>query len=540
MMMKTLKDECREVHHIWLEEATGRPLTPNENAIVAGHLSRCKTCSVEAQALEQIEFSPALSGAPPIDDLSKRRRIDDVLSLIEQEKSSGAIVSTGKPFRSRRRAVIGGALAAGIAVMLGIGYLSIDTAIPPSSPPPREDIAAAQPRPLVGYVLLSARTAKVTNRDNESTTILEAGARVRVEQGRAVLRLADRVTVFLGDESEMAVEKCDAERIEISLERGHLLASLEPNRTGPDFVVATRAGRVAVTGTVFSVISDRFDVATSVFRGKVRLFEGGGETRDLRAGEQTILGGGEIEQIPAPARTEAEELMKTLDLLASGTATTLEIESVPPGAEVKLDDVVLGRTPIIASVRAGHRRLKLALEDHTPVRELINLGENDTVARVFDLTTVVNAETDEEKPARRTKDRMPASSVEATPEELLARAQSFRAMRDWSAAAQTYRALLVRYPKSAEARSSHVSLGTLLLERVRQPAEALRLFDRYLAGSRSGTLAQEAAHGRAEAFRSMGDRQSEADALRRFVRDFPTAIETGMAKKRLKELEGDH
>ena len=76
------------------------------------------------------------------------------------------------------------------------------------------------------------------------------------------------------------------------------------------------------------------------------------------------------------------------------------------------------------------------------------------------------------------------------------------------------------------------------LDRLGQPGRALGLFDRYLARSKRGTLAQEAAYGRARALRKLGRRQAEIESLERFLRTYPGAVQAGLARQRLAELDG--
>jgi hypothetical protein len=84
---------------------------------------------------------------------------------------------------------------------------------------------------------------------------------------------------------------------------------------------------------------------------------------------------------------------------------------------------------------------------------------------------------------------------------------------------------------------ARVSLGTLELDRLGQPAAALRSFEAYLAARPRGPLAEEAAHGRAQALRALGRTCDEIRALRAFLRDHPAALHHRRAARRLADAE---
>jgi tetratricopeptide (TPR) repeat protein len=199
--------------------------------------------------------------------------------------------------------------------------------------------------------------------------------------------------------------------------------------------------------------------------------------------------------------------------------------------------VAFGATPLEAAVRPGHRIVELSLDGHLPVRELLELGQGDRLSRVFDLTS---ADAEVAEPAAvAAADERPSAGHRLTASELLTRAQEQRAARNVRGAAATYERLIQSYPGSAEAHASLVSLGTIQLDRLGKPGRALRLFDRYLARSRRGTLAQEAAYGRARALRALGRRQAEIDGLKQFLETYPGAVQAGLARQRLTEITPD-
>jgi hypothetical protein len=132
----------------------------------------------------------------------------------------------------------------------------------------------------------------------------------------------------------------------------------------------------------------------------------------------------------------------------------------------------------------------------------------------------------------------PLAPTPPTARELLTQARRHRTGQKWPAAAMAYQTLIKQHPASPEARSGRVSLGLILLHHLGNPAGALRLFSGYLARTRRGALAQEAAYGRIRALRRLGRRAEELAALRDFLRRYPTGLQAPLVRQRLRQLTG--
>jgi TolA-binding protein len=116
--------------------------------------------------------------------------------------------------------------------------------------------------------------------------------------------------------------------------------------------------------------------------------------------------------------------------------------------------------------------------------------------------------------------------------DLLLAANRHRRAGQAEAAVGAYRYLQVRFPDSAEAAASHVSLGRVLLERGRS-AEALAAFERYLAQHSSAALVEEALDGKAAALAGLGRSADERATLSELVRRFPGSAYAPRARRRL-------
>ena len=132
-----------------------------------------------------------------------------------------------------------------------------------------------------------------------------------------------------------------------------------------------------------------------------------------------------------------------------------------------------------------------------------------------------------------------SDSVAAPPPsaaELFARANGARRAGRDDAAIADYRALERDHAGTPEAEAAHVALGRLLLDKRAQYTEALAEFDRYLAGSGSGALREEALIGRALALEHLGRSAEEERAWRAVLRDHPDSVYAGEARARLEAL----
>jgi ferric-dicitrate binding protein FerR (iron transport regulator) len=528
--MTMLEHNCKEIHRIWRDRDAGKPTPLDEQDLVSAHLSQCEMCRLEDKAMEHLRFDVSASGAPAIDDLSTRRRIDDVLERAWVRDL---------PAIPRRRSLVASFVAIAAAAVVAIVAVWGVMERPVTTPVADVQVATEnRPSAVDGKIVLLSSDATVSGGGENMVNQIASKTRVVAGKGTAILNLDTDITVLLSPETEVEVRRLDTTGIELFLERGHLLASVEPARDGPGLAISTTDGRVVVTGTVFSVDVKKGDVTAKVYRGKVRLEENNSEDRRLRAGQLAVLGTQGVTAVADEDRIRTQKLLKTLDLLSPTQGASMEIDSVPSGALVIVDDVLLGQTPLVVSITPGHRMLELEMDGYAPVKEFIDLGVRDDLSRTFELTKErLNVVSNEKNVSPTgTVNRRGEVAVQ-TPEGLLAQAQAMRAAHNWSGASKTYARLLQKYPTSAEARSSLVSHGNLLLDRMGKPARALDLFNKYLASSNRGTLAQEAAYGRAVAFRAIGDARSESGALKSFIKSFPSAIEVSMARLRLEEIE---
>lgn len=118
---------------------------------------------------------------------------------------------------------------------------------------------------------------------------------------------------------------------------------------------------------------------------------------------------------------------------------------------------------------------------------------------------------------------------------LLDEAEALQDARQWPEAAEALERLMKTYPKARAALISRITLGNLQLDRLGNPAAALKSFDKYLA-SKDPMLRKEALLGKASALEKLGRREEEIETLEHLVAEYPTGMQTRRAEQRLSRL----
>ncbi len=559
------EEECRHYERLELELAAGGVPGASERRFMAEHRATCEQCRAEAAVSELMRHTDDAGPAQPLDELSGRRFVNYV---VNRAAADGPLEEEAATTRRGGRRPWQWASAAAVLLALGVGLVLI---LRWSGGDEKRTVRRDSAQ-------LVMRSGEVVVEGAPARRELAVGKTLSVRQGQAAIALPDDAYVLLGARTAARVVRLSATETTLHLEQGWLLAVVKPKRHRRRFIVTTRAGRVEVKGTIFTVRVTPQHVTVEVLRGQVKLVEPSHPQRLLVRGNTARLGGPDRGMRPLSVASRRVTLarMASLALVGGAEVAQLQVRSQPAGAQVSLDGVVLGRTPLSARIRAGHRRLQIQLAGRTPVAEQLTLRAGDRIHRDYELiagkvavrslkptvrsTTPGGAVTAAPSPgaestmevfppviiprsvARRprtsgvSKGRSAQGVSSVTAGALLKRAQKRRAARDWRGAAASYRLLLSKFPRSSASRAARVALGLLLLDHLGSPAGALRLFNTYLLSTRRGVLAQEAAYGRIRALRRLGRRAGEIGALRRFLKEYPGALQTSLVKRRLTAL----
>jgi ferric-dicitrate binding protein FerR (iron transport regulator) len=548
-VMRMPTKECERASNIKFKCDAGLFVEPEQQRFVDEHLATCPDCKLEQAVFDIAAKEDDNTGALPVfDDLTRRRYTDDIIARADElQFGTGAAEDNNTNSRARHArvyALVGGLIAASFAAVF----------IWTASPPPQIDSTPIQNTSVVakntehglnGRFVLLAGEVQIGRRNAAIGDLLMSGDHIETQDGRAAVSLPEEINLSVGPQTRLRVERSVNAEISVFVEHGQIQVALSPRGKRPSFQVITDKGRVNVTGTIFSVNAQARSVEVRVLRGKVEVTESNGRMRHLGTHGAMSLGSSRMWTISEKEEQDLWREVRVLELLDSEDNTVVDIHSRPAGAMVAIDSVLLGQTPISAAVRTGYRNIALSIGGKTVAQELIDVTSGTRLSRVFDLSSVsseATASKDSQSESRHSaKDRgagMGAESDEpkVSASELLDQAQNLRAERDWLGATATYRRLIGSYPGTDEARASLVSLGEIELDKLGDPAAALRHFRRYLDTGKRGPLVQEAMFGKAGAFHALGRPDAERQTLELFLERFPSAIQANQVQRRLVEL----
>src|SRR5262249_18415250 len=153
---------------------------------------------------------------------------------------------------------------------------------------------------------------------------------------------------------------------------------------------------------------------------------------------------------------------------------------------VTIDDRAIGTSPLFAALPAGLHRLELRGADGAQLGETLDVRAGEVLARRFALAAVETPEPIDDDVDIEIADEPDAPTIdrkrppESSPRALLAEARTLRREDRWGDAVAAYRTLIKTHPRSSEAHTALVSLGDLLLDRLAQPEQAARAYQRYV------------------------------------------------------------
>jgi hypothetical protein len=505
-----MTDACELWASLSDREAVGDWLAPQELDFVSRHVRECDSCRAEAQlfrALRGVLDEPESLTAPLSQPKPESSRFLHGVRDFWSQRSRTSVAFCGVA-----------AVAAGLVMWLASRGEQAVAARPAG--PSRVELGAR-----IGFVsgeVFVNGQRPVAGRD------LAAGDSLETGEGQACLMSSYGVTVCAGPDTELSVKDLRSPERRLKLESGHVVARLERQQPGTSFGIETRAGAAVAKGTLFAVEASGEDVWVRVHEGTV-ISGGEGRERPLVApGSVRLAAGASAGSLSDEQRAYDSRLIRLTEVLTNITPSTLEVMTSPAGAAVTIDDTLLGTTPVSAFLEPGAHHVGVEQAGFSPIAEQVRLREGERLLKSYELVAraeSVKAGVDE-------PERAPAVEPQSAPV-LLAEARQHRQNGRFSEARTTYQELLRRYPGSAEARASLVSLGELQLSQLNDARGALTSFDTYLRGG--GALAQEARFGRIRALRSLGRHDEERAAIRSYLADYPRSVQAAALRARLGE-----
>ncbi|HXK16790.1 MAG TPA: tetratricopeptide repeat protein [Polyangiaceae bacterium] len=202
---------------------------------------------------------------------------------------------------------------------------------------------------------------------------------------------------------------------------------------------------------------------------------------------------------------------------SAGAAHGSAARPAPSAAEPTAAPVVASATPDPPSADASARPVEAHAGVHSPAPAAVPANEASPVPAT------------PEAAAKRFDDTSNEESASAAT--LFAAANRARVAGDVPRSIALSQQLLSQFPRSAEALSTHLSLGMLKLQQGRA-AEALTEFQAYEQQGSGATLA-EALWGKAQALQRLGRANEERAALTQLLARYPHGAYSAAAQKRL-------
>jgi ferric-dicitrate binding protein FerR (iron transport regulator)/TolA-binding protein len=579
-------------------DAAERTLCAAERSFVTEHGARCADCRRLAALAETMRFDGSAPAAKPLDELARRRWIRDLVQEAREEPANTAYSPhrLREPSRWRRVA----ALAAAAAVLLGASYLVGEWigggASDPRTPQPA---TSPQVRVLLasGDVRLDGDALRLRSAVRSGARLVVGAGRAAVElpQGSVVVAerstrvhlvslSADRIHLELrrGAMLLSVTRRRPGARFEVQTPHGRIrvVGTLFAVDSGP------QGSRVRV-----------YRGRVRVLRGQCRQEVPAGRELGLkppRSRPEPLSGspGARIrgERLLALLARRAEGRPSVLDLHTRPSGVSVEVDGTHLGPTPLVARLTPGRRRLELRPPEGPAlRENLELPDGGTVHREFDLRGSRARARARARARPPDARPAGQQPSRpepgeaelprrvaarpdpRPEGRLqqrggplrprsrplgrarlapahrparprsvppaarpPARSRQAP--DLLQQARRLRSARDYRGAARVYQEIVSRYPRSAEARVSRVSLGMLYLGSLWKPSRALQAFDAYLSAHPKGGLAPEARFGRAKALRALGRRAEEIRALEALIQRHPRSVQAATARQRLQQL----
>lgn len=412
------------------------------------------------------------------------------------------------------------ALAASVAMMVGVSRTRRGKSVAPQT---------TQLSPIAARLLLASGIAHRGVVAAQAGQTVGHGDHIGTEDGLACMEIARSITVCLDTMSAATVALADSKQTIVYLEKGRLFARLDHQPAGRSFVVRTAQAEVQAVGTRFSVnIGDDGQTRVRLHEGKVAVRSVNHVASDLAAPAQASIGD-DILVAPMPqAAREDDELLSDLSTLPRReNAATVHIVSSPVGADVAVDNVAMGKTPL-STVLGGDAHVRVSMAGYAPASELISVADGAVIERTFTLSALaVPQEAGEAAPRGR------RAGHSLTPGRLLAAAQALRARGAYDDCARIYRRLWSEFSGSEEGKVSMISLGELELGKRNRPAAALEAFAAYVRVG--GPLEREARYGTIRALRALGrEREADVESIS-FLRDYPTSSQAATIRRKADE-----
>ena len=470
-----IKEECEDYFALLEQQLLEED---NEDSLIQQsdpHLNTCEECALFNEAIS------ILSEEPPISDEIAKRAVE---THFNRQKNR----------RIKRFGWIGLAAAAAFA-----GFVIVTTTTEPKPIKPDSVAKELVAKPL--YLTLVSGSADIDGATAHKNATIGEGQRLKAKNEQVLTSLGDLFTMGLEPGTLINFDELSQNRMILDIERGSIAARLQPGAK-TTLSVNAKAVEVTVTGTIFGVEFDREVVNVSVVRGSVKVSSAqwGEASYDVPAGWSFSSSDQSVHQLKDENRSD---LLSLLHLAKQNKVEHL-IASEEPEGEEAIEDTMETSLTNTKNISKHHAfKSKPRVISATAPRKIDGANEQHP----------------------------------QTLQELIQVARECRKQRKWKCAESAYEKVTQLYPTHREAKTVLLSLAEIRLDYLNQPQKALSAYELYLFTTPEGPLAQEALYGKIKSLSALGKKGGEENALRVFLKKYPTSVHAPNARNRLKELE---
>ena len=227
--MNAINDNCEKALAFSLKHESGELLTTGEQTFLDEHINSCPVCRQEQEYLSKL--STGLSHADSLpgfesDELSRYRFINDIVKQADTEQQT-YIINNHKSRRYLYIAAAGIAAALLFTVFAGLTYKTHKTpAGTDKTPPVHRQIE------LHASVLLHS---DLDPELLEKTSSLKTGSTIDSQNGQLAVKLTPRISFLMDKQSKAVLSQVTDSKIVITLLKGSIISTVEPNIKGRDY-----------------------------------------------------------------------------------------------------------------------------------------------------------------------------------------------------------------------------------------------------------------------------------------------------------------
>lgn len=294
------------------------------------------------------------------------------------------------PVAVRRPFLVGFGLvaAAAVAVLVWNARAPRRSAYASTTPAPTHHAPAPRPDRLEALVTLIGGEVQVARGDTPArklsldTRLGAADRLITAGNARAAAQWSEGSGFLLSGDSELTLARLEPRTQRLELGRGQISVRVGPHEPGESLHVITPDHIVSVHGTWFTVASAEHVTTVEVLEGTVEVTNRDGSSSTmLTAPARASFGRGRTASTPLSgrqaARLRAESEMNFLPWpgleAARAASGALMVASQPP-AELAVDGIVVGGTPLMVRRPLGNHYVELTRADFRTVQKWVAVG----------------------------------------------------------------------------------------------------------------------------------------------------------------------